>query len=86
MASTCRQRGAAWRHHLVHARSSGEGGWQTGMTTSTSTLSDGRLLELDVGLCWVLREDGKLQRAIGGTLVIDATGKGQPVVTTRPRD
>ncbi len=56
------------------------------MTTSTSTLSDGRLLELDVGLCWVLREDGKLQRAIGGTLVIDATGKGQPVVTTRPRD
>lgn len=49
-------------------------------------LRAGESLELDVGLCWVLREDGKLQRAIGGTLVIDATGKGQPVVTTRPRD
>lgn len=44
----------------------------------------GEFLKLEVGLCWVLRQDGKLQRAIAGSVVIDATGKGRPVVAFRP--
>jgi hypothetical protein len=59
--------------------------WTRSHEADLFTVTPGDRLELEVKLCWLLTAHGMLSEVEAGTVVLDATGRGQPKLTIVPR-